>query len=67
MENLRSKFVSAALGATGGMAGLLSLSGCPGGACSSCFGCAGAGLGVLLMFVYGRKNPDQKEDNNGMA
>lgn len=67
MENLRAKFVSTALGASSSLAGLLSLSKCSGSACTSCFGCAGAGMGILLLVLFSRLKTDQKEENNGMA
>ena len=67
MGNLRAKFVSTALGASGSMAGLLSLSKCSGSGCTSCFGCAGAGIGILLLVLFGRMKENQKEEKNGMA
>lgn len=67
MENLRVKMTSAVLGASSGMAGLLSLSKCSGSACTSCFGCAGAGVGVLLLILLGRMSGKRKEEDNGMA
>ncbi len=67
MENFRPKLVSTALGASSCMAGLLSLSKCSGGACSSCFGCAGTAAGVLLLVLFSRSKANKKEANNGMA
>ncbi len=67
MENLRAKFVSTALGASSSMAGLLTLSKCSGSTCTSCFGCAGAGMGILLLVVFSRIRGKKKEENNGMA
>lgn len=54
MQKLRAKFVSIAVGASSGMAGLLSLSKCSGSVCTSCFGCAGAGIGILLITLYSK-------------
>jgi hypothetical protein len=67
MEKLRAKLVSTALGASGGMAGLLSLSKCSGGPCTSCFGCAGAGMGLLLLVLFNRMKENRKEEKDGMA
>lgn len=67
MENLRAKFISTALGASSSLAGLLSLSKCSGSACTSCFGCAGAGMGVLLLVLFSRMRGNKKEEENGMA
>jgi hypothetical protein len=67
MENVRAKLISAALGASSSMAGLLSLSRCSGSACTSCFGCAGVGMGVLLLVLFNRTGGNKKEEKNGMA
>lgn len=67
MENLRAKIVSTTLGATGGMAGLLSLSNCRGGSCGSCFGCAGAAAGIFLLVFMNRIKGNGKEAKNGVA
>lgn len=67
MKNARARLVSSALGASGGLAGMLSLSNCTGGSCTSCFGCAGAGVGILLLVLYGKMKRTTMEDNNGMA
>lgn len=67
MENLRAKFMSTALGASGSMTGLLSLSQCSGGACTACLGCAGAGMGILLLLLFNRVKGNNKEEGNGVA
>lgn len=67
MEKLRAKFVSTALGASSSLAGLLSLSKCSGNTCTSCFGCAGAGMGILLLVLFSKIKANHKEKNNGMA
>lgn len=67
MENLRDRVISAGIGASSSMAGILSLSKCVGGSCTSCFGCAGAGAGILLLILFNRMKPCQKEEKNGMA
>lgn len=67
MENVRAKVVATALGASGSMAGLLSLSKCSGSICTSCFGCAGAGVGILLIVLLRRIKGFKKEENNGVA
>lgn len=67
MENLRANVISTALGVSSSLAGLLSLSKCPGSTCTSCFGCAGAGIGVMLLVLFNRMRTDGKEEKNGMA
>ncbi|MCL4457213.1 MAG: hypothetical protein M1147_04305 [Nitrospirae bacterium] len=59
MEGLRNKIFYSAFGVSGGLAGLVNISGCSGNACASCFGCAGAGIGILLVAAikkFGGKN-----------
>ncbi|MHB8882722.1 MAG: hypothetical protein ACYC69_14585 [Thermodesulfovibrionales bacterium] len=67
MEDLRTKIISTALGASSSMAGLLSLSKCSGSTCTSCFGCAGAGMGILLLVLFSRMRMHKKEGSNGVA
>jgi hypothetical protein len=67
MENLRAKFISTAIGVSSSAAGLLSLSKCSGSACTSCFGCAGSGIGILLFVLFSRMRRNRKEENYGMA
>ena len=67
MENLRAKFVSTALGASSSLAGLLSLSKCSGSTCASCFGCAGTGMGILLLLLFNKTRENKKEESNGVA
>ncbi len=67
MENFRPKLVSTVLGASSCMAGLLSLARCSGGACTSCFGCAGTAAGILLLVLFNRSKANKKEAKNGMA
>jgi hypothetical protein len=64
---VRGKFVSTALGASGSMAGILSISKCSGNVCTSCFGCAGGGIGILLLVLFSKMKANKKEENNGMA
>lgn len=65
MERLKDKIFYSALGASGGLAGLVSLSKCQGNACTSCFGCAGVGVGILLITLIKKFKGGVK--NNGMA
>ena len=67
MENARAKFISTALGASSSLVGLLSLSRCSAGSCSSCFGCAGTGLGILMLVLFNKMTGIKKEEKNGMA
>ncbi len=55
MNRLKHKVLSAILGLSSGLAGVFSINRCPGGgACSSCFGCAGVGAGVIMMILVSR-------------
>ena len=54
MKSLKHKLFSSACGVSGGLAGLLSLSRCYGNGCSSCFGCVGAGAGILVVMLFTR-------------
>ncbi len=67
MERLRNRLLYTALGASSGLTGLASFSRCSGNACTSCFGCAGAGIGVLLIVIFNKIRRSKQEDNNGMA
>ncbi|MBI4686859.1 MAG: hypothetical protein HY756_03640 [Nitrospirae bacterium] len=49
MERLKDKLIYSTLGAGSGLAGIFSLSRCPGSACVSCLGCAGIGAGILIL------------------
>ena len=52
------------IGAMSGLAGVVPLSRC-GGHCTACFGCAGAGLGIVLILT-GRWIRKGKERTGGM-
>ena len=68
MENLRPKIIAAALGATGSLTGLTVLSRCAGGACVACFGCAGAGLALVLAGLWSKRSGQEEEgDCDGLA
>lgn len=49
MEGCKSKLLCGAVGVSSGLPGVVSLSNCTGGACTSCFLCAGAVAGILLL------------------
>ncbi|MDI6729484.1 MAG: hypothetical protein QMD44_11240 [Thermodesulfovibrionales bacterium] len=66
MEGLKEKVLYSAIGASGGLTGLISLSKCPGNTCTSCFGCAGIGIGILLIALINKKLKGGQR-NNGMA
>lgn len=57
------KILSGLIGASGGLAGMLPLARCS-GHCTTCFGCAGIGLGIVLILI-GRKIRGGKEESNG--
>ena len=68
MENLRHKIVTAALGATGSLTGLAVISRCGGGACGACFGCAGAGVALVLAGLWSKSREQEEEgDCDGLA
>jgi hypothetical protein len=67
MGNARAKLIASALGASSSLAGLLSLTKCSASNCTSCFGCAGAGVGVLMLVLFTRMKGNKKEETNGMA
>lgn len=49
MDGLREKIICGVAGASGSLAGTLSLANCPGGPCASCLRCLGfAGAGILI-------------------
>jgi len=54
MEKIKYKFLNAALGAASGLTGIMSLSWCSGKTCASCYGCAGAGIGLLLIALLNK-------------
>ena len=54
MADLKSRILSGALGASSGLAGLTVLTRCGGASCTSCFGCAGAGVGLVAIAIYHR-------------
>lgn len=49
MGSVKHRILHLAVGASGGVAGLFPLARCPGTICSSCFGCAGVGVGIVLI------------------
>ena len=65
MKKLKPKIISSFMGLSSGMAGMMFLSRC-GSGCTSCYGCAGTGLALLLLLL-GRKFIVKKENKNGMA
>ncbi len=67
MERLRHKLLFAAFGAASGSTAIASFSRCSGNACASCFSCAGAGIGVLLLVLFNKFKKTREGDNNGMA
>ena len=50
MKNPKQHFLYGLIGASGGLAGLIPYSRC-GGTCTACFGCAGIGLGIVLILL----------------
>lgn len=67
MEKLMHNISFSIIGAASGLTGLLSLGRCSGNVCTSCYGCAGAGAGVVLLLVFNKFRQSRKEKNHGMA
>ena len=65
MKKVKPQLLYALIGASGGLAGMLPLSRCNGN-CAACFGCAGVGLGVVLILI-GKKIRGVKEESDGMG
>ena len=65
MKKVKQQILYALIGASGGLAGMLPLSRC-GGHCAACLGCAGVGLGVVLILI-GQKIRGAKEESDGMG
>lgn len=61
------KLVFSAMGMLSALPGLAALGRCSGGACSSCLGCAGAGIFAIVALAVGKIMRTAKEDGNGMA
>jgi len=65
MKKVKQQILYAFIGASGGLAGMIPLSRC-GGNCTACFGCAGVGLGIVLILI-GQKFKGVKEGSDGMG
>jgi len=64
---LRTRVVYGAVGAAGGLSGVLASVRCGGGGCTACFGCAGAGLLLVVTALVNRRQQVRKESDRGMA
>lgn len=60
MDGLRDKIFYTAAGAMSGLAGLVSFPRCAGTTCTSCFGCGGIGIGILLIILFNKIKGDKK-------
>ena len=67
MENLRNKIITATFGGAGSLTGLAVFSRCGGGVCGSCFGCAGAGMALVLAGLWSMRSGEKEGDNDGLA
>lgn len=65
MKKRKQQILYSLMGASGGLAGMFPLSRC-GGNCAACFGCAGIGIGIVLILI-GQKFRSKKEDSDGMV
>lgn len=65
MEKLKHNILYGLLGASSGLTGLLSFAKCRGADCTSCLGCAGAGIGLALILVLNRMRRGERR-NDGM-
>jgi hypothetical protein len=64
LKRIKEKIIYGGAGASGGLAGLTAINRCGGGDCSSCFGCAIAGLAIVVIALAGSIKK-KKEKNNG--
>lgn len=65
MKKFKNKILYGLIGASGGLAGMVPLSRCNGN-CTACIGCAGIGLGIVLILI-GQKIKGGKERTDGMG
>jgi len=64
MEKLKGKVVCSLIGMFTGLSGIVSLSNCSAGSCSSCFRCAGVVLGIVLMALVARSKRVDRANQN---
>ena len=64
MKKIKEKIIFGSAGVTGGLAGLTAVARCGGGNCSACFGCAVAGIAVVIIALAGSFK-GKKEKKNG--
>jgi hypothetical protein len=64
MEKFKETCWYTALGVSGGVASLAALTRCTGGNCTSCIGCAGVGL-IVLMIPFCRRYLKKEEGTDG--
>ena len=62
MENIKYKLLNTTFGALSGLTGIVSLSKCDGKICTSCMGCAGAGIGLLLIALFNKFKKGKSSD-----
>ncbi|MBU2591503.1 MAG: hypothetical protein KKC21_05755 [Nitrospinae bacterium] len=54
MKKSTDKLLYSAFGGIVGAIGIISLSRCKGKGCTACFGCAGVGIGLLLIALFNK-------------
>ena len=54
MDGLRNKILYTAASAMSGLGVFFSFSRCAGTTCTSCFGCGGIGIGILLIVLFNK-------------
>jgi len=64
MEKLKAKVVCSLIGMFTGLSGVVSLSNCSAAGCSSCFRCAGAGLGIVFLALLARSRRVDRANQN---
>jgi len=62
MASLKHKLFFSLIGASGSLSGIAASASCQGSHCGSCMGCAGIGIAMLLLLLYGKltgSKPDE--------
>ena len=65
MKKCEKHFIYGLIGISVGLTGLVSIPRCS-GTCNACFGCAGVGMGMILILVC-QKISNRKDGSDGMV
>ena len=67
MRKLRHKLFYGGVGVSSALTGYAGLTHCGGGACGSCFGCGGLGVGVLVMILFNKIRTNSTEQEKAVT